>query len=307
MARSRNIKPGFFANEDLPEIEPIGRLLFIGLWTIADREGRLEDRPRKIKGELLRFDNCDVDNLLQILHDNKFIVRYSVDGNNYIQICNFVKHQSPHPKEAPSEIPPIPQTRVDTECNSKVGTSQVITRQETDEPITSHVKDVASNAESLFSDSLQSSNPLIPTPDAVERLVVDNFAKEDDGSEGGALHSPDDNPDFMEFMSVYPRREEIGKAKKAWEKAVFSGAKPILIVGAARKYAAEMKAEGRETQYIKMPYNFILDQIPFEARCPTCELYSQCEGKGWYTVEVEYLGCPKTDTVPCPYKLKGAG
>jgi len=43
--RSRNIKPGFFMNELLPEIELLGRLLFIGLWLLADREGRLEDRP----------------------------------------------------------------------------------------------------------------------------------------------------------------------------------------------------------------------------------------------------------------------
>lgn len=57
MARSRNIKPAFFFNEQLAEVAPLGRLLFIGLWTIADREGRLEDRPRKIKAEVLAYDD----------------------------------------------------------------------------------------------------------------------------------------------------------------------------------------------------------------------------------------------------------
>ena len=44
MARARNIKPGFFKNELLVGLPYEYRLLFIGLWTIADRDGRFEDR-----------------------------------------------------------------------------------------------------------------------------------------------------------------------------------------------------------------------------------------------------------------------
>lgn len=105
MARSRNIKPGFFTNDELAEIEPLGRLLFAGLWTIADREGRLEDRPKKIKIEVLPYDDCDCDKLLQELHNRGFIVRYLVNGAQYIQIVNWSKHQNPHIKETASTIP----------------------------------------------------------------------------------------------------------------------------------------------------------------------------------------------------------
>ena len=52
MARARNIKPGFFKNEDLAECSPWARLCFAGLWTLADREGRLEDRANVIQDEL---------------------------------------------------------------------------------------------------------------------------------------------------------------------------------------------------------------------------------------------------------------
>lgn len=103
--RARNIKPGFFKNEDLVEIDPIGRLLFIGLWMMADREGRLEDRPRRIKMEVFPGDNCDVDELLNDLQHWGFIVRYEVDGVRYIQVLNFQKHQNPNPKEVASVIP----------------------------------------------------------------------------------------------------------------------------------------------------------------------------------------------------------
>jgi hypothetical protein len=65
MARARNIKPGFFLNDELAECEPLARLLFAGLWCIADREGRLEDKPKRIKVEILPYDDCDIDYLLK--------------------------------------------------------------------------------------------------------------------------------------------------------------------------------------------------------------------------------------------------
>src|SRR5262245_30405038 len=105
MGRTRSIKPGFFINEELAELPCEARLLFIGLWTIADREGRLEDRPRKIKAEVFPYDDCDVDGLLGLLEGKDFVNRYRVDGQSYIEIRNFVKHQKPHPKEAPSNVP----------------------------------------------------------------------------------------------------------------------------------------------------------------------------------------------------------
>lgn len=105
MARSRNIKPGFFTNDELAECSPHARLLFAGLWTIADKEGRLDDRPKKVKALVLPFDNVDCDELLQQLHDRKFIQRYQVQDGAYIQITNWKKHQNPHCKEAASDIP----------------------------------------------------------------------------------------------------------------------------------------------------------------------------------------------------------
>lgn len=106
MARARNIKPGFFKNEDLAECTPWARLCFIGLWTLADREGRLEDRPRRIKGELFAFDSVEVDPLLVELEKHGFIARYTVDGLGIIQIINFGKHQNPHHREPKSDLPP---------------------------------------------------------------------------------------------------------------------------------------------------------------------------------------------------------
>jgi DnaD/phage-associated family protein len=107
MPRKRDLRPSFFSNEYLAELPFEARLLFAGLWTIADRRGRLEDRPIRIKGALFPYDNINVDDLLQSLadSDDKFITRYIVDGKKYIQINNFEKNQHIHKDEVESTIP----------------------------------------------------------------------------------------------------------------------------------------------------------------------------------------------------------
>jgi hypothetical protein len=106
MARARNIKPGFFTNDELVELPMATRLLFIGLWTLADREGRLEDRPRKIKMEIFPADEIDVDEALSTLVSSGFIHRYPMGEGRFIQVIHFAKHQRPHSNEAKSTIPP---------------------------------------------------------------------------------------------------------------------------------------------------------------------------------------------------------
>lgn len=107
MARARNIKPGFFKNEDLGLL-PIGaRMLFVGLWTLADREGRMEDRPARIAAEIFPYDReisvQVVSEWINLLAG--FVTRYTANGSKFLAINNFTKHQTPHVKEQASTIP----------------------------------------------------------------------------------------------------------------------------------------------------------------------------------------------------------
>lgn len=112
MARSRNIKPGFFCNEVLAEMDFATRLLFIGLWTEADRDGKLEDRPKKIKMALFPDDSVDVDSMLNVLHVGDLITRYSVGALKVIKINAWAKHQSPHHTEKKSILPDNHESQV---------------------------------------------------------------------------------------------------------------------------------------------------------------------------------------------------
>lgn len=124
MSRARNIKPGFFRNADIAELPFEARLLFIGLWTMADRAGRLEDRPRQIKMELFPADNLDCDVILTLLASIAVILRYEADGKKYIQVVNFPKHQNPHRDEKPSTIP--------APCEHRASTVQALCKDDGD-------------------------------------------------------------------------------------------------------------------------------------------------------------------------------
>jgi hypothetical protein len=120
MARARTIKPGYFTNDLLAQCDPLARILFAGLWTIADRDGRMVFRPARIKAQVLPYDACDIDDLIAQLQHRRFIVIYEIEGVRYLQVEGFGKHQNPHPREVSENIPePTAESEV-TESREKV-------------------------------------------------------------------------------------------------------------------------------------------------------------------------------------------
>lgn len=105
MARIRTVKPELFLDEQLAALPPLHRLAFIGLFTQADRAGRLEDRPRRLKMVLLPYDDVDMNEVLSDLHRAHFIIRYEANKQKLVQIRTFLKHQRPHHTEKESELP----------------------------------------------------------------------------------------------------------------------------------------------------------------------------------------------------------
>lgn len=104
MARIRTIKPDFWTDEKIVQLPFEARLLFIGLWNLADDEGKLEYNPVRIRYQLFPADNIDVKDLLDKLSATGLILIYSVEQKSYIYISHFLQHQKvSHP--AISTIP----------------------------------------------------------------------------------------------------------------------------------------------------------------------------------------------------------
>ena len=112
MSRSRNIKPGFLLNDHLGELDPLARLLFIGFWTVADYKGEFEWREKRLKAQLLAYDNCDIKKLAISLDKSGFIRFYSDGAAIYCKVVNFNVHQNPHKneREKGSDIPKMTES-----------------------------------------------------------------------------------------------------------------------------------------------------------------------------------------------------
>lgn len=87
--KMRGIRPDFWVDERVVEVEPFARLLFIGLWMLACDNGHIKDRPKKIKLSILPEDSVRIDDLLSQLVEADLIER--ADG--WIIVPNLAKHQ----------------------------------------------------------------------------------------------------------------------------------------------------------------------------------------------------------------------
>ena len=98
MARIRTIKPEFFTSMDVSHMTPWARLLFIGLWTHSDDEGRNLSEPLLIKAALFPLDQHlgpdDVQSLMLELAGHGVIDLYSDEaGRKLYQVRGWKDHQ----------------------------------------------------------------------------------------------------------------------------------------------------------------------------------------------------------------------
>lgn len=244
MARARNIKPGLFRNEILGIADPLYTILFEGLWVLADREGRLEDRPLRIKADIFPYrDGLSMDSMLDWLATNGFIVRYEVNGAKYIEILNFKKHQNPHKNETESEIP----------APGHIGAAT--------EPIgTTSEKIGSARADSLSTDS----GFLIP--ESISAVGGDTDDSTVDAAKPGKAGTFP--PEFEEAFAAYPQRPGMNKRQsyKAWAARVKSGVSPAVITDGVSRYAKFCAAtEKIGTEFVKQPSTFFGPDEHFKA------------------------------------------
>ncbi len=116
MGRIRTVKPELFRHLALFEAEekyqlPL-RIAFVGLFTCCDRQGRFIWQPKRLKVDILPYDEIDISDVLNALLDNGFIKAYEVKGVIYGCIPTWVAHQYVNTKEANSQLPDITQGKI---------------------------------------------------------------------------------------------------------------------------------------------------------------------------------------------------
>lgn len=112
MAEKRMVSKSISVSEkvnDLPEI--FDMLLFTWLIPHSDDFGRLPGSPAKVKGlvvPMMDKSKREIEESLGRLHDAELIQWYEIEGDKFIQVLNFEKHQQGLHKRTKSKCPDPP-------------------------------------------------------------------------------------------------------------------------------------------------------------------------------------------------------
>lgn len=109
MARKRMISPEIWDSENFSKLSILAKLVFIGMFSNADDEGRGKAKAAFLKSKLFPYDEsmrvADVESALDEVAENMSVTMYSHDGNEYYSFDNWKKWQKVD-KPSPSNIIP---------------------------------------------------------------------------------------------------------------------------------------------------------------------------------------------------------
>jgi hypothetical protein len=133
--RVRSVKPEAATHELLWYCEHVTTLpiirCFIFLWNWTDRRGLFEWKPRVLKNGIAPYDQLDFDDVLNVLANAGFIVKYVDGGRMFGWVPRFLVHQQINGRESDSRLP-LPSRDVVTEHERHVLQTnfEVLTREQ---------------------------------------------------------------------------------------------------------------------------------------------------------------------------------
>ena len=218
MPRTRLINPEFFLHEGLGQASPHARLLFIALWTQADREGRLRWLPLKIHGETFPHEpDLSVEGLATELREAGVLLIYRSGGRDFGYMPGFTRWQKPHRNETPSSLPRPPEGLPEDDHRTTEGTPCTSYLLPVTSPNTSpNTSPTSTTLEVCPTRSRERSRPgpTVPTGDDTLDFLLTSW--------DGLLGKPSTLEDWLSTArDAYPGVDLLGEARRAkeWELA----------------------------------------------------------------------------------------
>lgn len=135
MARKRMVDPNIWQSEDFSKLSTLAKLVFIGLFSLADDEGRGRANPTYLKSSLFPYNedlrSTDIEKTLLEISSNMSVIFYSCNGSNYYELLSWDVFQKID-RPTPSQIPEFDENKEDI-------------RRIFDEPSTSNRRVIAPN------------------------------------------------------------------------------------------------------------------------------------------------------------------
>ena len=93
MLHPRKLRPEFFRTELLAHVSPHGRLLLLGLWSMAGKDRTIEHGTARIRADVFPYEpDIDMEELLSELEDTlePFITRETIPADDDFPEMNFI-------------------------------------------------------------------------------------------------------------------------------------------------------------------------------------------------------------------------
>lgn len=231
---NRILKESICTSDTIDQLSPQEEVFFYRLLVACDDYGRMDGRPRILRARCfpLRVDVITDDAISEWLDTFErvgLVERYTVNGQLYIQVTTWERHQQVRAQRSKFPAP------ADSNTAS------------------------ASNGYQLISDDIRC--PRNPNPNPDPNPYPDTIMSAPAVPEPSP-QEPKPKPvkheysaDFEQFWTIYPRKEEKRGAFKSWNARLKGGALPDQIIAAARNYATA--TADTEPQWIKLPATFL--------------------------------------------------
>jgi len=100
MARKRMIDPTIWEDEEFGSLSMTAKILFIGLFSNADDEGRIRANSAYLKSTIFMYDNIGLkaieETLLEVSQKLSTVKVYKVNGKQYVSLTNWCEYQKQH-------------------------------------------------------------------------------------------------------------------------------------------------------------------------------------------------------------------
>lgn len=229
MARKRMIDPNLWTDEGFLELSMPAKMLFIGMISHADDEGRGPAKPNSLKARIFPADNITGADVLAMLVEIKANTRtmiYKVDGVDYYQLSKWHDYQSID-RPTPSKFPKYNEIEHPRRTFDEDSTNNQRTLDEDSTP-----KELKERRE-IKKDSVVAS---APTP-------VDNFVPPDDWGLPSEP-TPEEQPKALDPAQA--QEHAIGVAIQLHMEATKGKTKPTVDAGVRKNFKRLIEAHSLE-------------------------------------------------------------
>jgi hypothetical protein len=254
--RIRTIKPEFWVDEKVVELDPWARLLFIGLWNFADDQGFIEYSPKRIKMQIFPGDTTDVAPLLASLIEAGLLAAYESPIGRVLHIQSWSRHQKVSNPSSPrfdiADLEQISRTADPAPEPSRAFESPLSGKER---------KGKEEERKGTYTRSLAVvPDPVVPDPEPVADAPV--------RASKPTRTKREIDEAFARFWEVYPRREAKQAAVKAWAKLAKDPAIDLeAVVAGAERFRDDGARQRAELRFTAHPASWLnahrwLDERP---------------------------------------------